>query len=140
MSVTDNDQTTGILTMVSNGLWAREPVDPQEIAADQKREAARVLAPLLKVMREAGMFEPNAGFRVALAGQMPSVDWNPEPPVTSAVTDRLTRARDMISERVTLTLLPEALIIHGHGVMPLLGTPAAGRIRGGSDGSSYEVF
>jgi hypothetical protein len=137
MNPTDSS-TIGILTMVSTGLWSHpDSRTPEEIAADQKREAARSLAPLISAMRTAGLF--HAGFKVALTEHM-SIDWNPAIPAAPAVRDRLTRARDMMTDRVDLIVLPDAVISYGHWFMPLLGDPRAGCLWTPNDGGSRQLL
>jgi len=48
--------------------------------------------------------------------------------VSSATAERLSLARDLIRDRVSLLAVPDALIGINHAVMPLLGDPVAGSV------------
>jgi hypothetical protein len=120
--------TSHIMTMVSYDLHDPDGYHSrlrEATAAGQKRSAAAALAPLVKAMQETGLFD--AGFTIALTGQMPAVHWD-DSWVASAVRDRLSLARDMIRDRVNLLALPEAMVGYGHAVMPLPGDCVAGDV------------
>jgi hypothetical protein len=127
---------SGIMTMAETKLHGNEPY-PGFTLHDLAAEAERQLPPVLKVMRETGLTE--AGYKTALAEQMPAVDWDPVD-VSSAVRERLVLAREMVRDRVALLTAPDALIGYGHAVIRLLGDPDVGSVSAGAlDGTGWEL-
>jgi hypothetical protein len=122
----DNDDTipAGIMTMVGGDLpWAARA----EAAASQVAEAERLLAPVLKVMREAGLIDD--GYQAALLGHM-VVSWDLRD-VPAAAREPLALARELVRDRVdalTLLTVPPALIVFNHAVITVLGDPLLGSV------------
>ena len=123
-----------IMTMVGTGLHGEHRAT---VIATQAAAAGQPLAPVLKVLRETGL--AHAGFRAALAEQMPAVDWDPAD-VSPAVREHLALARDMIRNRVALLTAPDAIIGYGHAVIRLLGDPDVGSVSARAlDGTGWDL-
>jgi hypothetical protein len=133
--VNDTENATGIMTMAGTGLHGE-----QRAAAIAARTAAagQLLAPVLKVMREAGLAD--AGFRAALRDQMPAVRWDDDD-VSPVVRRHLVLARETVRDRVTGTLAtPDVLIGYGHAVITLTGDPDVGSVSARAlDGTGWDL-
>jgi hypothetical protein len=112
----------GVMTTVSLELHG---ADRARVIAAQAQAAEQQLAPVLKVMREAGLIAD--GYRAGLVDQVPAVGLSPRG-VSPAVQESLIAARDLIRVRIDVTAVPDTLIGLSHAVICLQGDDGVGSV------------